>query len=96
MTELKRPSSSTHAGILRPLCLPEPISVGEDKCGNPSIITLKGRHQVAEILDSWRIDDEWWRQEPISRMYYKVLLESGRQIVIYKDLIDLKWYRQDY
>ena len=32
---------------------------------------------VIDVLDRWRIDDEWWRQE-ISRMYFRVALAEGR------------------
>lgn len=31
------------------------------------------RVPVLEILDRWRIDDEWWRKE-ISRMYFHLVL----------------------
>ncbi len=26
------------------------------------------------VLESWRIDDEWWRPRPVSRLYYHLLL----------------------
>jgi len=51
---------------------------------------------VSELLDHWRIDDEWWRAEEISRMYYEVILNSGRRIIIFKDLITDLWYTQNY
>jgi hypothetical protein len=48
------------------------------------------------IEDRWRIDDEWWRAEPVSRLYYNVLLVSGQRLVLYKDLITGDWYEQEY
>jgi hypothetical protein len=48
---------------------------------------------VAEILDRWRIDDEWWRKE-ISRMYFQVLLEGGQLLTVFHDLIEEGWYEQ--
>jgi hypothetical protein len=51
---------------------------------------------VTSIDDRWRIDDEWWRSEPVSRFYYAVLFASGQRLVIYKDLISGKWYKQVY
>jgi hypothetical protein len=51
---------------------------------------------VTSIDDRWRIDDEWWRSEPLSRFYYAVLFASGQRLVIYKDLISGKWYKQVY
>jgi hypothetical protein len=44
----------------------------------------------------WRIDDEWWRAEPVSRRYYNVLLTSGQRLVLYKDIITGNWYEQEY
>ncbi len=54
------------------------------------------RQIVSVIDDRWRIDDEWWRSEPLSRLYYAVLLTSGQRLVIYKDLITGQWYKQVY
>jgi len=42
----------------------------------------------------WRIDDEWWRQ-PISRQYFEVMLESGRRVVIFQDLVAATWFMQN-
>jgi len=41
--------------------------------------------QVEAVLETWRIDDEWWRR-PISRIYHEVVLETGATMVIYQDL----------
>lgn len=48
---------------------------------------------VLQILDRWRIDDEWWRKE-ISRMYFQVVLEGGRILVLFHDLIEGGWFLQ--
>ena len=48
---------------------------------------------VEKILDRWRIDDEWWRQE-ISRLYYHVALEGGRLVTLFNDLIGGGWFLQ--
>ena len=52
-----------------------------------------GRLEVLQIRESWRIDDEWWR-EPVSRRYFEVVLETGRRTVLYRDLVGGGWYRQ--
>ena len=55
----------------------------------------KGRwRKVLEILDTWRIDDEWWRKQPVSRLYYRVVLEDGTMAGLFKDLIGGQWYQQ--
>ena len=50
--------------------------------------------QIIEVLDSWRIDDEWWRKQPVSRLYYRVVLEDGTMTGLFKDLISGKWFLQ--
>jgi hypothetical protein len=60
------------------------------------IVKEKRRQRVETIDDCWRLDDEWWRPEPISRFYYSIRLASGQKMVIYKDLTNGSWYRQSY
>ena len=79
---------------LKPVNLPEPVSVEEDPSGLPASVKMKRRQKITAIENTWRIDDEWWRTEPISRIYYAVLLASGQKLVLYQDLIKHEWYRQ--
>ena len=80
----------------KPVNLPEAISVEENPDGLPTAVKLKRRQKIIAIEDSWRIDDEWWRSEPVSRLYYAVILASGHRMVLSKNLIDKCWYRQSY
>jgi hypothetical protein len=84
------------ADAYRPVNAPEALKVEEDAAGQPVAVRIKRRQAVAIIEDKWRLDDEWWRAEPVSRLYYNVLLASGQQLALYKDLITGKWYSQDY
>ena len=52
--------------------------------------------RVTAIEDRWEIDEEWWRTRPVSRMYYRVLLEDGQALTIYRDMLNGIWYRQRY
>jgi hypothetical protein len=62
--------------------------------GQPATLTRNGKQsQIAAILNSWRIDDEWWREE-ISRQYFQVELQNGPVITVFRDLITGKWYEQ--
>lgn len=83
-----------HNDTFKPVNLPEPIHVEEDACGLPMAVIAKRRRKINVIEDHWRIDDEWWRDDPISRLYYAVMLDSGLRLVLYKDLINNAWYRQ--
>ena len=93
------PRATPGPGPLRPLNLPQPVAVETDAQGAPvaliPISSGRGRRvQVAAIDDRWRIDDEWWRQRPVARMYYRVTTEEGRPVTIFQDLVDGAWYRQ--
>ena len=77
----------------KPLYEQQALVVREDKAGRPIRV---GRLAVAAVDDQWRIDDEWWRQEPISRMYWAVILDNGDRLTIYRDLIKGTWHRQRY
>lgn len=67
-----------------------------DGDGQPTAVWLSGRHYaVGAVLETWRIDDEWWRQRPVSRLYYSLLLEDGR-VTVYHNLTTSQWSRQIY
>lgn len=91
------PREATRAHRLRPLNRARPIRVEADDSGEPQAVVLdRKRLAVAAVQDRWRIDDEWWRKRAISRLYYSLLLEDGRIVTIFCDLVDGQWYGQDY
>jgi hypothetical protein len=85
-----------HADAFRPVNLPETVRVEEDDTGLPRTVRLPRRQAIIAIEDRWRLDDEWWRQESVSRLYYTIRLASGQRLVLYKDLLTGYWYRQSY
>ena len=80
----------------RPVNLPEPGLVEDGPDGLPAVVRLPRRQKVAGIEDRWRLDDEWWRREPVARLYYAVRLNSGQHLELFKDLATGAWYRQAY
>jgi transposase len=46
---------------------------------------------VLSIDDLCNVDEEWWREGPVVRMYYRVSTEDGRHITIFRDLVDGAW-----
>jgi hypothetical protein len=82
--------------MLIALNVPKPIEILTDAAGTPRTVVL-GRQRVAvtDVLDSWRIDDEWWREE-ISRRYFRLALADGRTLTVFLDLIAGTWYAQRY
>jgi hypothetical protein len=82
---------------LRPLNAPVPVEVELDSAGRPWAVQRRAWSEfkgVAEVLDRWRIDDEWWRERPVSRLYHALLLEDGGLLVVYHDLVEKRWYEQ--
>ena len=49
--------------------------------------------EVTEIIDVWRIDDAWCRDE-IARHYFPVLLDDRTEASIYHDLVSGQWFEQ--
>jgi hypothetical protein len=49
--------------------------------------------RVEEVVEEWRIDDEWWRT-PIHRRYVEVVLEGGAHVVLFEDVVTGEWYLQ--
>jgi hypothetical protein len=65
--------------------------------GWPVAVSISRRRlAVREVLERWRIDDEWWRQQPVSRAYFSLHLEDGRTLSVYRDLVRGRWWRQEY
>ncbi|RIK45681.1 MAG: hypothetical protein DCC58_05690 [Chloroflexi bacterium] len=76
--------------------MPQPVTVEENGVGLPCVvITSDQRLAVEEIIDIWRIDDEWWR-EPLLRRYFLVVLEGGALRTLFQDLLSGQWYEQRY
>ena len=52
--------------------------------GMPKAVRYRKRVlQVEEIVNGWRIDEEWWRK-PISRPYYETTFTSGSRFTIFR------------
>ena len=80
---------------LRAVNEPQQVTVMLDQTGVMTIGRPDGRAvgKVEAILESWRIDDEWWRQL-IARAYLAVILEGGKRLVLFQDLITGQWFVQ--
>jgi hypothetical protein len=52
-------------------------------------------HQaVLLVREEWRVLDRWWTEEPISRRYFEVVLESGENTVVFRDEDRECWFTQ--
>ncbi len=57
------------------------------------ITLMDDARRVEEILEIWRIDDEWWRK-PVSRRYVDVAMEGGGHMVLFENLMTNEWFMQ--
>lgn len=82
---------------LKALNRPHRITIEADEAGEPIAVQISGRRlAVRSIVETWRIDDEWWREKLVSRLYRRVALEDGRVVDLYQALASGRWYRQAY
>jgi protein ImuB len=82
---------------LRPLNQPRAAKVEVTGSGEPVALYVSGyRMEIESVIEVWRVEDEWWRERPVSRMYYRVALEDGRVVDLYRALGSGRWYRQSY
>lgn len=82
---------------IRRLKTPSAIVVEADRHGRPLRLLLASVWQeVALVREPWRIDQQWWRGTPVSRVYYRVAAADGPPLTIYQDLLSGEWWRQEY
>ena len=74
---------------------PQRVEVELDEKGLPVGMRDAGYkiRAVEDIGEIWRIDDEWWRV-PIHRRYVEVIIEGGRRVVLFEDVITGEWFSQ--
>ena len=81
---LVTPQRRCHALPVSRLYDPSPaITVEVDDQGQPTALTWKQREPVREVVNRWRVDDDWWRV-PISRTYYTVRTPTAL-LEVYRD-----------
>ncbi|MDA0301449.1 MAG: hypothetical protein O2822_02890 [Chloroflexi bacterium] len=97
---------------LRPIGMPRPVMVRIDRAhpdALPLAVTrtdARGKRGVearVEVVDEvWRIAEAWWREGgPMTgngqaRTYYRVILEGGRPLTIFRDEAHGGWFEQPY
>ena len=92
---VKTARKKTRPGSIRALNLPALLDVDEDERRRPVSITLRHRRlAVASVEDVWEVLDEWWRASPVARRYFRVRLEDGTALTLFRDLLTDLWYRQ--
>ncbi len=49
---------------------------------------------VAVVREEWRVVDRWWTEEPVQRRYFELVLESGQNVVVFRDEERGGWFSQ--
>ncbi len=74
---------------------PERVEVAAQE-GRPFVVRIKKRPVlVRDVVNMWRIDEEWWRR-PVSRLYFQLEMDNGARITVFRDLLGGSWYRQHW
>jgi hypothetical protein len=75
----------------RRLAPPKPVRVRADEGGRPRQI---GGRAVEAVRESWLVEDRWWTPVPVRRRYWEVVTADGRNVVVYRDLVEGGWFAQ--
>jgi hypothetical protein len=83
--------SASGSARLGALNAPRPALVEPGFDGTPREVN---RQPVALVREEWRVVDRWWTEEPVSRRYFEVVLESGENAVVFRDEEHGGWFAQ--
>ena len=56
-------------------------------------VAVDGR-EVEAVRESWLVEDRWWTPTPVRRRYWEVVTADGRNLVVYRDLVEGGWFAQ--
>lgn len=76
---------------LRRLATPLPAAVAARGDGVPVSLS---RTRVEAVVEEWVVEDQWWTGRPLRRRYFELVLVNGRNAVVFRDLLDGRWYSQ--
>ena len=75
----------------RRLATPRKVVVESGEEGRPQTV---GGKDVEAVRESWLVEDRWWTSTPVRRRYWEVVTTDGRDLVVFRDLVEGEWYRQ--
>ena len=78
-------------GAARRLNEPRAALVEAQLDGTPRHVNRK---TVALVREEWRVVDRWWTEEPISRRYFDLVLETGENEIVFRDEERGVWFTQ--
>jgi len=76
---------------LRRLGAPRPAVV---RAGPDEVPAALGRARVEAVREEWVVEDRWWTGEPLRRRYFELVLVDGRDVAVFRELGEGRWYEQ--
>ena len=80
-----------HRGVAGRLNAPRPALVETDVGGEPRLVD---RELVTVGREEWRVVDRWWTDDPVDRRYFEVVLETRRNVCVYRAGERRCWFTQ--
>jgi hypothetical protein len=77
--------------VVTGLGAPQPARVRRASRGVPAAV---GTLAVESVLEEWVVEDRWWTGRPLRRRYFECVLENGRNVVVFFDLVRRRWFEQ--
>jgi hypothetical protein len=74
----------------RALGLPRAARV-RTRAGRPCEVD---REAIESVRESWLVEDRWWTDRPLRRRYWEAVGVRGRNLVVFRDLLDGGWFLQ--
>jgi hypothetical protein len=75
----------------RRIAEPRPAGV---RAGDDGVPLALGDREVESLREEWIVEDRWWTGRPLRRRYFELVLEDGRNAVVFRDLVDGGWFEQ--
>jgi hypothetical protein len=84
-------SRAVAAARARRIGTPRPalVEVGPDR--RPVAV---GHARVEAVREDWVVEDRWWTGRRLRRRYFELVLEDGRNVVVFHDLEARSWHTQ--
>lgn len=95
MRSVRVPIDRSGNYCIKPVASAIRVSVRAGRYHRPVAVRLRGKWRpVIGVTDLWTFD-LWWLPKPITRTYYRLNGEDGRQITLFYDRRGDRWYQQN-
>jgi hypothetical protein len=64
------------------------------RTGGDGLPEVLGRARVESVLEDWLVEDRWWTERPVRRRYLELVLDDGRCTLVFRDLVNGRWFAQ--